>query len=242
MTIISLKVYQHNLFIYEIHLEMIWMVSIKFAPISKETQIPGTNCYIQIGIIQNDRRSWGVKLTQEGKIIAAKRIKKLIDVEIVGIIRDTIGKLFALDTFDLGSIMSNLLREVYDKLKSTQKPTEPQIETPQQPPSPTIQQSMPAELSSEGDAQIESSLSQMHMPPNVPAGKASNDDFWSAYSDADSGGAEISEPVYETASPQSPAASNKLEDAFAVLGINCPNCGKEVDSDSETCPYCGQPL
>ena len=99
------------------------MVSIKFAPISEEREVPGTNCHIQVGVIQTQKgRNWGVKLTQNGKVIAAKQIKKLIDVEITNIIRDTIGKLFSLDTFDLGAMLSNLLREVYDKIKNKQKP------------------------------------------------------------------------------------------------------------------------
>ncbi|HUY00925.1 MAG TPA: zinc ribbon domain-containing protein [Candidatus Deferrimicrobium sp.] len=218
------------------------MVSIKFAPLSKETQIPGTNCSIQVGVIQNNGRSWGVKLIQDGKIIAAKRIKKLIDVEIVGVIRDTIGKLFALDTFELGSVMSSLLREVYDKLKSTQKPAEPQVEAPQQTSIPATQPSIPSQSTQQEDSQIDHALLEMHVPKNIPAAQASNDDFWSAYSDVDSSSTEVSEPIYETNIPQAPASSSKLEDALAVLGINCPNCGKEVDSDAEKCDYCGQPL
>jgi hypothetical protein len=30
-----------------------------------------------------------------------------------------------------------------------------------------------------------------------------------------------------------------LDDAFVVLAIVCPNCGKEVDPDSDFCGYCG---
>ncbi len=115
------------------------MPQIKFAPISKETQIPGTNYSIQIGVIQNHDRSWGVKLSQAGKAIAAKRIKKLIDVEIVGVIRDTIGKKVALDTFELGTTMSNLLRETYEKIKSKQKQATAQKPTPAPKPAPAPQ-------------------------------------------------------------------------------------------------------
>ncbi|NVM54708.1 MAG: zinc-ribbon domain-containing protein [Candidatus Helarchaeota archaeon] len=232
------------------------MPQIKFAPISKETQIPGTNCTIQIGVIQNHERSWGVKLTQNGRIIAAKRIKKLIDVEIVGIIRDTIGKTIALDTFELGTTMSNLLRETYDIIKSKQKPAETQKPAPQPAPTPApAPQPTVSQPSPQKQSPLDSTLADIRIPtPNTPA-SGQGDSFWSAYSSITTPEEPYIEPQPTTqqpsqtapsitpfSAPQTPSSSNKLEDAFAILGVKCSNCGNEVDPDVERCPYCGQPL
>jgi hypothetical protein len=207
------------------------MVQIKFAPISTERLIPGTNVNIQVGIIQNDERSWGVKLTQKGKVIAAKKIKKLIDVEITGIIRDTIGKLVALDTFELGGMLSVLLREVYDKIKEKQKPAEVQapVSEPERPNVPEVVEPQPAAEQSGG----------LGIPDiKTPAASGSGDSFWSSYSNIETVTVPSVEP--SPAPAQRAPASRGLDDAMAILGSNCPHCGKEVDSDTDTCPYCGQ--
>ncbi|MHA1325450.1 MAG: hypothetical protein ACTSRL_21875, partial [Candidatus Helarchaeota archaeon] len=207
------------------------MPKIRFAPISKETPIPGTNFSIQIGVIQNQERSWGVKLSQAGKVIAAKKIKKLIDVEIVGIIRDTIGKKVALDTFELGATMSNLLRETYERIRSKQKQTAAQKSTPQPapqpapaptiqpppaprqtqaPPTPTPQTTPPPtpqaapQPAQKSQSEIEATLANMKIPTHSTAG-AEGDSFWSAYSSISM--EEYSydtEPTYEPATPQQP--------------------------------------
>ncbi len=248
------------------------MVQIKFAPISQETQIPGTDYNIQIGVIQNDTRSWGVKISLGGKIVTAKRIKKLIDVEIVGIIRDTIGKKVALDTFDLGTTMSSLLREVYEKLKNKQKSETTQTQAPQPAPQPAPQQtprpSSPPVVSQAPrpqapapspaqPAQEESTVPDLHLADAKPLISKQPDDFWSSYSSV-----ETSTEVYNEPEPAQPAYSvpaqappapqpevahtptgaSDLDDALSVLGINCPSCGEEVDSDLENCPYCGSKL
>jgi hypothetical protein len=221
------------------------MVQIKFAPISTEKQIPGTNVQIQIGIIQdNEQRSWGVKLTQKGKVIAAKRIKKLIDVEITGIIRDTIGKLVALDTFELGAMLSGILREVYEKIKEKQKPAEAQAPAAAPAPSSSPQSAAPQ--------------AAPHQPADLgipdlklPATSGSSDSFWSAYSSYDGVSVPASEPVPEQPYQQSPvehapavaeptSASGNLDAAMSILGMKCPNCGRDVDPDLDKCPYCGQ--
>jgi len=221
------------------------MVQIKFAPISTEKQIPGTNVQIQIGIIQdNEQRSWGVKLTQKGKIIAAKRIKKLIDVEITGIIRDTIGKLVALDTFELGAMLSGILREVYDKIKEKQKPAEAQAPAaepaPVSSPQPAAPQAAPQQSADLGIPDIK-----------LPVASGSSDSFWSAYSSYDTPSASARAPAPEQSSQESPAeyvpapaqpapAAGNLDAAMSILGMKCPNCGRDVDSDLDKCPYCGQ--
>jgi len=221
------------------------MVQIKFAPISTEKQIPGTNVQIQIGIIQdNEQRSWGVKLTQKGKVIAAKRIKKLIDVEITGIIRDTIGKLVALDTFELGALLSGILREVYDKIKEKQKPAEAQAPmaepTPVSSPQPTAPQAASQQPADLGIPNLK-----------LPAASGSSDSFWSAYSSYDGVSVPAGEstpyqpvqqpPAESAPTPAQPApASGELDAAMSILGMKCPNCGRDVDSDLDKCPYCGQ--
>jgi len=205
------------------------MVQIKFAPISTERLIPGTNVNIQVGIIQNDERSWGVKLTQKGKVIAAKRIKKLIDVEITGIIRDTIGKLVALDTFELGGMLSEILREVYDKIKEKQKPAEAQAPAPKPA---AISEPEATEETPIAEQPVDSRIPEIKLPPKM----GSSDSFWSAYSSIET----VTVPFVEPTPTQQAPASKGLDDALAVLGIKCPNCGKEVDPDSDRCPYCGQ--
>ena len=248
------------------------MPQIRFAPISKETQIPGTNVSVQIGVIQNHDRSWGVKLSEGGKIIAAKRIKKLIDVEIVGVIRDTIGKRVALDTFELGTTMSNLLRETYEKIKSKQKQAAAQKPAPQptvQPaprptPAPTPQPAPSPAPAPQNQPQIESALAEMKIPTSS-VGAGSSDSFWSAYSSVSpeeiytEPQPTIQQPVVQqpaiqqpviqqpaqpapTITPQAPSNSDKLDDALGILGVKCANCGSEVDPDTDTCPFCGQPL
>ncbi len=218
------------------------MPQVKFAPISTEKQIPGTNCTIQIGVLQNQTRSWGVKLTQAGKILTAKPIKKLIDVEIVGIIRDTIGKTVALDTFELGVTMSELLREVYEKIRGKQKEAEPQKPAPQ--PTPAIISPQPA---------IQPPVQSAPAPADFQVSSASStstpkvDDFWSSYSNVEVPPPSVhpepvsGQPVQPAVSVQSPQAGG-LDDAMSVLGITCPNCGYEVDADVNKCPFCGQKL
>lgn len=221
------------------------MVQIKFAPISTEKQIPGTNVTIQIGIIQdNEQRSWGVKLTQKGKVIAAKRIKKLIDVEITGLIRDTIGKLVALDTFELGALLSGILREVYDKIKEKQKPAEAQA--PAAEPAPVIS---PQPAAPQAAPQQPADLGIPDL--KLPATSGSSDSFWSAYSSYDSVSVPAGEPTPYQPVQQAPAeiapapaqptpASGELDAAMSILGMKCPNCGRDVDPDLDKCPYCGQ--
>jgi hypothetical protein len=223
------------------------MVQIKFAPISSDKLIPGTNVQIQIGIIQdNEQRSWGVKLTQKGKVIAAKKIKKLIDVEITGIIRDTIGKLVALDTFELGALLSGILREVYEKIKEKQKPAEEQA--PIAEPVPTA---IPQAAAPQAAPQQPADLGIPELKP--PATSGSSDSFWSAYSSYDSVSVPTGEPVQEQPYQQAPAeyapapaqpapAAGSLDAAMSILGTTCPNCGKDVDPDLDKCPYCGQPV
>ncbi len=229
------------------------LVQIKFAPLSGEKIIPGTDFKIQIGVIQNETRSWGVKLTHGGKVIAAKRIKKLIDVEIVGIIRDTIGKKVALDTFELGSAMSALLREVYEKLQGKQEKPKPQEAAPvaSPPPKPApaaAPQPQPAEPQTAPQQPVEQmpALDNINIPTSQPLPEPAGDSFWSSYSSLET----TSAPAPQQATPTAPPApqqtastvSSDLDDAFAILGISCPNCGQEVDPDEETCPHCGQKL
>ena len=160
------------------------MVQIKFAPISTEKEIPGTNITIQLGVIQNDTRSWGVKLAQSGRVIAAKRIKKLIDVEIVGIIRDTVGKKVALDTFELGTTMSGLLREVYEKLQGKKKQAEPQP-APQQPKPAAPQPAPTPSPEPQAPAQSEPASLDFKLPESPPLTTGGGDSFWSSYSNVD---------------------------------------------------------
>jgi len=237
------------------------LVQIKFAPLSSDKQIPGTDFSIQIGVIQNETRSWGVKLSHGGKVVAAKRIKKLIDVEIVGIIRDTIGKKVALDTFELGSAMSALLREVYDKLQGKQAKPEHQTaksktSPPPRPtpaPSPQPQPEEPQTFPEEPVKPLPT-LDQIKIPVSQPISKQASDSFWSSYSNIDTE-APITAPTSAFQQPPQPTptfqppphpapstASNDLDDALAILGISCPKCGKEVDPDLDTCPYCGAKL
>ncbi len=238
------------------------MGSIKFAPISSEKQIPGTNYTIQIGVIQNETRSWGVKIALNGKVVTAKRIKKLIDVEIVGIIRDTVAKKVPLDTFELGTTMSNLLREVYEKLKSRKKSAQPQ--RPAQQPTPattqttTIAQSTaprPTQPVAQSPLEPASLAAEIKVPSSQPLVSGKADDFWSSYSSLDTASVSYTEsqistqqpasvpaPAPQPSPPPAPAASSDLDDALTILGIACPKCGKEVDPDLEVCPYCGQKL
>ncbi|MFX1293823.1 MAG: hypothetical protein ACFFD2_03035 [Promethearchaeota archaeon] len=241
------------------------MVQIKFAPMSTEKEIPRTDYTVQIGVIQNKTRTWGVKISQAGRNIVAKQIKKLIDVEIINIIRDTIGKKVSLDTFELGTIMSMLLREVYEKIKRKQKQTEPQKAVPQ--PAPTgVQQSVISQSNAQQTVknqpkfkpppQLNSSVSNLKIPSIPPMTSGNSDDFWASYSDI-----ETSESYAEAQptpqlkpqptpqlTPQKPAqattqaSSNGLDEAFAILGINCPNCGVKVDPDQQYCLICGQKL
>lgn len=221
------------------------MVQIKFAPVSTDKLIPGTNVQIQIGIIQeNEQRSWGVKLTQKGKVIAAKRIKKLIDVEITGIIRDTIGKLVALDTFELGALLSGILREVYEKIKEKQKPTaEGRAPTAEPAPSASPQPAAP-----KAAPQQPANLGIPDLP--LPASSGGSDSFWSAYSSYDTGSTPLGEPIQEQPYQQAPAeypatpaqpapTTGGLDAAMSVLGGKCPACGRDVDPDLDKCPYCG---
>jgi hypothetical protein len=233
------------------------MVQIKFAPISTEKQIPGTNVQIQIGIIQdNEQRSWGVKLTQKGKVIAAKRIKKLIDVEITGIIRDTIGKLVALDTFELGGMLGGILREVYDKIKEKHKPADTQAAAAEPAPASRPQPAEPAPASRPQPAEPQAAPQQADLGiPDIklPATSGSSDSFWSAYSSYDGASVPAREPAPEqpyqelpsedsSAPAQQTPISNGLDAAMSILGSKCPNCGKDVGSDLDKCPYCGQSL
>ena len=137
----------------------------RFKPWSTEIQIPNTDCTIQVGDVSG---KWAVvvrKIMKDGKkkAIALKRIQKLTDTQIVNVIKDTIGHEYALDTFTLGSTMSKILREVYDKIKNVDKTKQEKLAAPK--PTQVVKQATPTK-------KVEI--------PHIPRQRKA-DSFWSLY-------------------------------------------------------------
>ncbi|MHA1270658.1 MAG: zinc ribbon domain-containing protein [Candidatus Helarchaeota archaeon] len=233
----------------------------RFKPWSTETEIPNTKCTIQVGDVNG---KWAVvirKILDKGnkKAIALKKIQKLTDTNIISVIKDTIGKEYALDTFTLGSTMSRILREVYEKIKSSEKSKD--SGQPVQPVKPVaIKQASTKPVSTLASSK-----------------KRHADSFWSAYDAASSYSGSTSEsqpPAQPPAQPQpqpqfnqpqippstpnvvyQPPAnpppsipaqaiddSSELDDILSDLGLSCPHCGMEVGPDDEVCPHCGKKI
>ncbi len=175
------------------------------------------------------------------KVLKVVKLKKVTSAVITDYIRDIVGHKYSLkdhpiDEMDLGAKMATLLKQVDDFQKTGALPTPI---TPQAGPKPTI---------------------KMKKPTSQP------DSFWSAYSTAVTKPAEIkdqsniqqeittetttTEPVISFGQnlpshptpTQSVETSSELDEVFSVLGVNCPNCGAEVDYDAEICPKCGTPI
>ncbi|MHA1229308.1 MAG: zinc ribbon domain-containing protein [Candidatus Helarchaeota archaeon] len=170
----------------------------KFKPWSTETELPNSDYTIQVGDVTG---KWAVvirkKLMEGGKkAIALKKIQKLTDTNIINVIKDTIGKEFSVDTFTLGSIMSKILREVYDKIKAREgaktaakAPQTGQSVHPIQPTQPT----QPTTPTQTPDIRTQKSVEI----PIIPK-KRQADSFWSSYDAASS-------YTYPSSTPQTSA-------------------------------------
>jgi len=224
----------------------------RFKPWSVEREIPNTDCTIQVGDING---KWAVvirKKLNDGnkKALALKKIQKLTDTNIINVIKDTIGKQYSLDTFTLGSTMSVILREVYDKIKSHgESKATPQTEK-------TLKQ----------PATTQSNVKPISSIPTPKKREA--DSFWSSYDTASSytypqNNVPPQQPVSDSTTslqpsqtqqyipqatsqpPETTPDSDESSDLDAILGdlgLSCPYCGAEIGPDDEICPRCGKKI
>ena len=218
--------------------------------ITNKIPVKGTPCDFQVASV---KKKWAIRIidNNENKVLKVIKLKKITSAAITDVIRDVIGRKYGkdykIDEMDLGAKMATLLKQI-DTYQKTG--VAPELEMPIEEPKPTKPPAAFGKPTRQPDSFWSAYSTAVSKPVELPAEEQSIQPTTSSESKntapAISFLTSTTPPTTATTPPSTipppPKPSADLSETLSILGVNCPNCGAEVDIELDVCPNCGKPL